>query len=200
MIVVGLCGGSGSGKGTVCKMFSEYSFKSVDTDAVYHEITSYNSPCMAELVSEFGERIRFSDGSLNRPVLSEIVFSGEGCKERQAKLNSITHKYVLDEVRRLISLYSEEGAPCVLVDAPMLIESGFHTECHKVLLVTADIEVRISRIIKRDGITRDRAKKRINSQKTDSELASYADYIIVNNGDINSLKNQIRDIAEKILS
>ena len=90
------------------------------------------------------------------------------------------------------------GAKAAIVDAPLLFESGFDKECDAVVLVIADLEVRIARIIKRDGISRDAAIMRINSQKKDDELLPIVDFVIENNGERERLDRQVSDIISKI--
>jgi dephospho-CoA kinase len=125
MKVIGLCGGSGSGKGLVCKILSEYSVPNIDTDGLYREMTSGDSPCLRALRNEFGESIIGADGSLDHSVLRNIVFSSADSRERRARLNEIAHGYIRDEARNIISQYRERGAEAIVVDAPLLYESGF---------------------------------------------------------------------------
>ena len=103
--IIGLCGGSGSGKGSVAELFLEYGIPSVDTDAVYHDITSSPSPCLDALVAEFGTDILTPDGALDRKKLSGIVFFGQDSIKRREKLNAISHKYVLAKTREILSVY-----------------------------------------------------------------------------------------------
>ena len=198
--IVGLCGGSGSGKGTVAKLFSEYGIPSVDTDAVYHEITSSPSPCLDALVLEFGKTILSLDGALDRKKLSSIVFFGEDSENKRKKLNTIAHKYVLDKTREILSLYELGGAKAALVDAPLLFESCFDRECDLIISVVADKDVRIKRIIHRDGIDENGAKRRIDSQLTDEYLKAKSDFVIENSGNLLELKDKIKEIAAKLLS
>ena len=200
MKIVGLCGGSGSGKGTVAELFSEYGIPSIDTDAVYHDITSSSSPCLDALSLEFGVGILTANGALDRKKLSDVVFFGEDSKRKREKLNVISHKYVLKETRKLLLEYEKRGSKAALVDAPLLFESGFDKECDFIIAVVADKSVRIKRITKRDGIDENSAKRRIDSQLTDEYLKERADFIIENSGNIIELKSKIENIVVKILT
>lgn len=193
--VIGLCGGSGSGKGVVGAFFSEFGYLTVDTDKVYRNITSSKSPCLDALVEEFGKKILDEKGALNRRILAGIVFSDT---EKLKTLNSITHKFVLNEVRAIIRCAEKDGRVGVIVDAPLLYESGFNSECDFVIAVSADRDVRIKRIIERDKITEAEAIRRIDSQKTDEELKKLADFVIVNNSDTSELRRELFKIMEKI--
>jgi dephospho-CoA kinase len=178
MKVVGLCGQSGSGKGLICSLFSELNVISIDTDEVYHNIISVNSECTEELVSAFGKSILLDCG-INRKELAAIVFSS---KEKINLLNEITHRHILGKVRSEIErIKADKQFDGIIVDAPLLFESGFDKECDATIAVIADLESKISRITKRDSITKEHAMKRLSSQLSDEELKKRCDYIIVNN-------------------
>ena len=196
MKVIGLCGGSGSGKGAVSGIFAEIGIPSIDTDAVYREMTLSDSPCMRELRGEFGDEVVNSQGGLDRARLASIVFNDPS---RLKILNKIAHSFILDETRRRLAKYSDEGFPAAIVDAPVLFESGFDKECDEIICVLADRDVRIARIMSRDGITRDAAEKRIASQMPDETLISKCDHVIYNNSDIESLREQILSLKNKLI-
>ena len=179
--------------------FKEFGFAVIDTDAVYHEMTRGPSPCLDELRLAFGEKIIRADGALDRAGLSGIVFA-IGAEEKRALLNKIAHKHVLDEVRRTVSELEKKDTPLVIVDAPLLFESGFDKECDSILCVSAGKDVRVERIIRRDGITKERALRRIAAQKDDSELERLSDFVIENNGDLTTLKAQVGDFISKIFN
>ena len=196
MKVIGLCGGSGSGKGTLARMLSEGGFLHIDADAVYHEITSCDSPCLRAMTEAFGRDIISPSGALDRKALASVVFA-DGAKDKLALLNSISHRYVLDEIRRRIAL-AEGKYFGAIVDAPLLFESGFNTECDIVISVTAPREVRISRISERDGIDRDAAERRINTQLDDEFLRLHSDIIITNDKDTTALYEQAQELINRL--
>lgn len=199
MKVIGLCGGSGSGKGFVSKIFLEYGIPSIDTDVVYRELTSQMTPCLRALVEEFGDDIVTAEGLLDRRRLSQLVFIGDGSEKRLQKLNEISHKFILDETRKRLSEYEKAGFTAAIVDAPVLFESGFDKECDAIVAVLAKREIRIARIIARDGISKETADLRINSQIDDDKLTTLCDYVITNNGDIDSLRISVGKVAGLIL-
>ena len=194
MKIIGLCGGSGSGKGTVSSIFKEYNIPTVDTDALYRDMTSKDSPCLRALADEFGREIVTENNSLDRNVLASLVFSGENSKKRLSRLNEISHKFILDKTEEVLIEYEQEGFLRAIVDAPLLFESGFDKKCDKIICVVSDRETRINRIVKRDSITLDAAIRRIDSQIADEELISRSDFVIYNNSDIDSLKEQVVQI------
>ena len=198
MKVIGLCGGSGSGKGEASRIFSELGFAVIDTDRVYHEITSSPGECTEALKREFGESIITADGAVDRRRLAEIVFSGDGADLRRKRFNEIAHAYILGEARRRIKSYDGKY-PAVIVDAPVLYESGFDRECDAVVAVIAEPDIRIERIMARDSITRGAAEKRIAAQILNDELMRRADYTLINNGDLFELRAEASRIADLIL-
>ncbi len=197
MKVIGLCGGSGSGKGAVSRAFLSLGIPFIDADAVYHSLTSELGPCLDELVSEFGASI-VKDGALDRNALREIVFSGDNASIKQSRLNSITHKYVLLKIRSIIDEYAKDGVKGVIVDAPLLFESGFDSECDHTISVTADQNLRIARIMLRDKITYEQAYRRISLQKSDAWLLKNTDFNILNEGSLEELGLRVKEIYSTI--
>ena len=196
MKVVGLCGGSGVGKGYCARLFAECGIPAIDTDKVYHDLVSGPSDCLNELVACFGESIVSESGALDRRELSKTVFSD---KRALTELNKITHKHILAKTENIIEKFEKMGYGAVLIDAPLLFESGFDKKCDLILGVVADDAIRVERITKRDGITEAAATRRISSQLSNDEIANKCDYVIVNNGESDALCELIRTLAEKIL-
>lgn len=165
---------------------------------MYHQLTSVDSACTRKLAADFGNEILFPDGSLNRQALASIVFAGDDSRVNCDKLNKISHKFILEEARKRISSYEDEGYSAVIVDAPLLFESGFDSECDLLICVVAEESVRIDRIMSRDSIDHERAKARIASQIKDEILKSKCDFVIENNGDVSSLRAAVKAVAEQL--
>ncbi len=180
MTVIGLCGGSGSGKTTASSVMASLGAAVIDTDRVYRDLCVPGSACLCELASIFGQEIVNPDGSLNRKKLGAIVFSDTAAR---AELNRITHRYIAEETLRLLDRFRAEGKDAAVIDAPLLFESGFDAMCDVTVGVTAPACDRIARITARDGITAEEAEARIASQLGDGELRQMCDFIIENNGD-----------------
>ncbi len=207
-MLIGLCGRSGSGKGYIANLFAARGIPSVDTDQVYRAMTGRAevlSPCMQELVERFGNEILAADNSLNRAAMRTLVFAGDAperegtCRKNLADLNKITHRHILARTEEVAAELLQKGAPFVLIDAPVLYESGFDKHCAAVLCVTAPEEVRIGRIMRRDGITREAAQARLKSQMDGEELLRRADYVIENDGDKETLYVRVDNVIERIL-
>ena len=195
MKVVGLCGGSGSGKGTVCSFFAELGVKCIDTDMIYHTIISTDSECVQELISHFGEQIHANPG-IDRKQLRLIAFASA---ENLKQLNLITHKHILNVVRSEIAKTKNDGtASGILIDAPLLFESGFDQECDATLAVIAENSTRINRIVSRDGISRDLALTRISAQIPNDVLISKCDYVITNDSTFEELRRAVCDLNKTL--
>lgn len=198
MLKIGLCGTSGSGKGYVCEKFKEYGVFHIDTDKVYAtRVAVKGSDCLRELCMFFGNGILNSDGTLNKKALSERVFEGENAFSHLKVLNTVTHKYIRNDVLKTLEENEKNGIKATLIDAPVLFESGFDNMCDVTICVTAPDDVKISRIIARDGIPRQKAQARLKSQLTDGRLRELCDYEIVNDG-ARDLDTQINDLIKKL--
>ena len=195
MIVIGLAGGSGSGKTTVSSLFAKHGILPINTDEIYHDLTSSPTPCLRSIVEEFGKGVLNECGTLDRKALGAIVFSNP---EKRGRLNTISHYYVLCAVRDVISAAERDGYFGVAVDAPLLFESGFDRECDYIAVVSADKDSRIARITARDGISAADASKRIAAQLSDEFLFSRADFIITNNGSADDLEQQVAKVVDSI--
>ena len=195
MKIIGLTGGSGAGKGEVCRIFAGYGLDSIDTDEISRGITGKNSACLAELTRYFSGIILNSCGELDRKKLAELAFSD---KNNLEVLNKITHKYILEECMRRIKAMETAGKTAVIIDAPLLFESGFDGCCDIIISVTAQKNERIKRIISRDNLSLEQAVRRIENQKDDDFFSAHSDYIIKNNGTPEELEKQIYDIYTNI--
>ena len=191
MKIIGLTGGSGAGKGEVCKAFLNYGIESIDTDKVYRYVTKKGGRCLNELVENFSGGILTEDGELDRKKLAEIVFNSE---EKLKLLNKISHRHILEECQNWIQDRAKANCKAVIIDAPLLFESGFDKTCDVIISVLADIDRRIERIIKRDNLTESQAMLRIKNQKEDKFFIERSDYVIYNNGDYTDILIQVADI------
>ena len=195
MLVIGLTGPTGAGKGAVAAIFARYGIPVIDADRVYHELITPPSSCLQELVETFGKDILLPDGSLNRRVLGGIVFSDPLARER---LNTITHRYVMEEVQTRMERFRREGVPVAVLDAPQLFEAGADKACGAVISVLADRRLRLERIVARDNIDPDAAMRRVLAQKSDEFFKTHSDYIIENNGTIDALVPQANRILAEL--
>ncbi len=191
-MIIGLTGGSGSGKSSASQFFSQKGFEIIDFDALSKKVSSKGSKCLDELREVFGENIFAPDGSLLRRKLGDIVFADE---KKLSILNSITHKYILKEADKLLKEYDGKN---IIFDAPLLFEAELDKKCDCTISILADPDIRIERIAKRDGISKPSAKNRIKSQKDDSFYLEKSDYIVYNEKDVASLYLELANILRSI--
>ena len=189
MKILGITGGSGTGKTTVSKIFEQYGIFRIDADITAREITAKGEKALDEISEAFGADVINADGTLNRKALAKIVFNS---KQDLLKLNQITHKYISARIDAQLKDCASDWA---IIDAAALIESGLDKRCDKVLSVVADFEVRKKRIVERDGIDEKSAAERINAQHDKAFYINNSDFVIENNKDEYNLKIE----AEKVL-
>ena len=198
MRIIGLTGPSGAGKSTLCKRFEELSIPCINTDEIYHVLTASSSPCLEELKAKFGNEIISENGSLNRTALAKIVFEDENSAENLEALNQITHKHVFRETNAILTQYMNDGKKAAVIDAPALFSSeAFVNACDFILSVLCNKDLRIQRIMARDGISHEKALARINSQPDDSFFIEHSDYCIYNLDTEALMCNQLDSILEK---
>ncbi len=189
MKVIGLTGGTGSGKSVVSKHLAAAGAVIVDADRIAHEILWKDAPAYQEIIAYYGTGILDAAGNIIRKKLGEIVFND---KEKLAFLNQCTHKYIVAEINRQIAAAKTAGeAKAIIIDAPLLLEAGLEKVCDLVWVVYAAPEVRAKRVMERDGITMKLAMARIAHQKSWSEYRAVASTVIDNSGSLDELEEQL---------
>ena len=177
MKVYGLTGKTGAGKSTVAEKLEKMGFCVIDGDKIARSITEKGKPAISMLANEFGCDIIEDDGSLNRKLLASRAFKD---RESTAKLNAITHPIIKAEFEKELRKAEEEGFSFAVIDAAALLESSCKDLCEKIIVVTAPEEIRLSRVLLRDGITKEQALIRINAQFPDEYYNEKADILIRN--------------------
>lgn len=193
MKILGLTGGSGTGKSTVSALLQERGAGAVDADAVYRALCASCHPMLEALESAFGEAVLTADGSLNRPVLAAIVFADP---KQLLCLNKITTPYIREASVTAIAALADH--PLVLYDAPTLFETGSDTFCESVIGVLADTETRVRRVMARDHLTESAARARIAAQPDDDFYRQNCHFLIENNGGLSDLKTAADALYKKI--
>ena len=193
MKIIGITGGSGTGKTTALRELEKHGALVIDCDAVYHELLQSSAEMLAELSEAFPGSVQ--EGVLDRPTLAARVFSDE---EALLKLNSITHYYVCREVEERLREYAMNGGELAAIDAVELFSSGLSERCTVTLAVMADMEKRIERIMTRDKINRESAVKRIEAQRPDAYFEQHCDYCLWNNADQEQFKQDCRQLFKEI--
>ena len=193
MKVIGLTGGTGSGKSIVCTQLKKRNAYIIDADKIAHDIIKKGQPAYEKIVSYFGEEILDEESNIVRKKLGAIVFSD---KEKLDFLNKCTHQYISEKINSFIQTIKKcpNKYQYIILDAPLLIESNLTSICDEIWVVYAKEEDRLKRIMQRDNITYEQAKNRILSQKRWEEYKKYADIIIDNSRDLKFLENQLNTL------
>lgn len=194
MTVIGITGGTGCGKTTALNELKKRGALIIDCDALYHGLLQSDEPMITELKASFPGAV--VDGGLDRKALGGIVFSDSAALSR---LNSITHRHVDRALTELMRQHAMAGGSLAAIDAIELISSGVSKRCAATIAVTADRELRIQRIMARDGISREYAAMRVDAQKPDSYFAENCDYVIKNNSDRAEFTNGFDRIIQEVL-
>ncbi|MBC3887613.1 dephospho-CoA kinase [Acetobacterium paludosum] len=190
MKIIGVTGGIASGKSTVIRVLKECcSYPVIDADQLARQAVEPRSQGLQKIADVFGENCLNEKGELNRSLLGEIIAEDE---ESRKKLNAIVHPEVKRLYDELINFYENNGVSLVFYDCPLLFEANLESDVDETMLVVADEEIRINRIMERDGVSRELAIKKIAMQMTDDEKIKRADIIIENNGSRDDLRMAIR--------
>lgn len=188
-MIVGITGSSGSGKSTVAGFFKEFGFIHIDLDKISRDVTCKGSLCLDEITAFFGNNVLCADGSLNRRALGELVFRDE---DSLKELNRITHKHILAEMNRIIS----ESEGDILIDVPLLFESGTDKLCDFTVGVISDRKIQIERLCARDGICAETASARLDRQSPNEFFLENCDFCITNTGN----ENELFESTKKLIS
>ncbi len=193
--ILGLTGQTGAGKSTVARFFKENNIPIIDADQIAHSVINDEKQCLADIVLEYGIFVLYANGTLNRKKLAKIVFSD---KDKLKRLNQITFPYIIAKIKSTIDQHKKSGESLVVLDAPLMYESGADKLCSTVIAVIADADIRMNRILIRDRLTDDEARNRINSQHQDDFYRSRADHILINDGSIKELAVSLNNLLSSL--
>ena len=195
MIVVGLTAGIGAGASTVARLLKKNGFEIIEADAVARSVLKPNSLEWRKVVRIFGRQILDKNNGIDRERLGTIAFSSAGNLKR---LNKIMLPSILKKIRSRLKGLEEQGKDIVILEAPLLIESGLMKDTDLLVVVTADTKTRIRRIVERDFFYPEEAVKRINAQLPLETKIEKADFVINNNGSLSETKKQVEKLSKKI--
>lgn len=190
-MIVGITGGSGSGKSKVSALFAENGYTLVDADKIAKDIMKNDEKLKKNIKELFGKKYILPNGEVDRKALGQLVFTD---KSKRELLNSVTHPAIYEEIVRQV----KNGGEKVVLDVPLLIGSPLYELCDITVAVLADKAKRISRITERDGLDEKAAENRINSQMSDEEYINGTDCRIYNNGSAEELKISVIDFIRNL--
>lgn len=194
MVIIGVTGPTGAGKSTVLNEGTRMGGRRIDCDAVYARLLRESAELRAALEGRFGP-VFAPNGDLDRNKLSSIVFADP---DALSDLNELTHSHVKAEVQHLLEQAHREGASFVLVEAIALIESGLADWCDAVVGILASEELRLERIMAREGLTKEAALRRIKAQKPDAYFEQHCRHILRNEGEKDTLSRQARQLISAL--
>src|SRR3990167_1789203 len=196
MKVIGITGNIASGKSTVARMFEALGARIIDADEIARIVVEPGEPAWKEIVGEFGKDILEPGGAIDRKRLGDIVFGDEA---RRKRLNEITHPRIMERIRGLVRGYEKEKAPVVMIEAALIVEKGGLKDLIDALIVvTADEETQIRRLMEGKGYSREEAVSRLRGQMPAEEKMIHGDYIIDNSGSLEDTRARAKAVSEAI--
>ena len=194
--VIGLTGGTGSGKTTAALALEECGAYRVDADAISRSLTAPGGKALGAIREAFGDPFFAPDGSLDRRAMADAVFRSD---EERRRLEGILHPMVRAEMEEEILSAGRRGLPLVLLDVPLLFEAGMEEMCDETWAVTCPVQERARRVMLRDGISYERAMERIACQMSDGERARRADRTLANDTTAEEFAEKARALCAETL-
>ena len=194
-LILGLTGPTGAGKSTASAALMDFGCAVIDADRIAREVVAPQSACLKELQQEFGDDIVNEKGLVLRSLLAQRAFS---TPEKTQRLNEITHPYITERVHQTMEELSRTGVDIIVLDAPLLLESGEDQLCDLVIAVTAPFELRLERIMKRDSIGREAALTRMQAQNDEAYYLQRADYVLHGDGTNDKLYKETAMLLQTI--
>ena len=195
MLRIGLTGGIASGKSTVCGLLQKRGCFILDADKVAHKLILKGQPCYDPVVEAFGPKILDVAGEVDRRKLGTIVFEDQTQLEA---LNQIVHPHVIRQIlAQLDMMETERPQGTVVVDASLMIESGFYKKFIRLVVVTCTPAQQMERLVSRNGLPEDQARKRISLQMPLEQKLRFADYVIDNSGSLEETQLQVDTLVKE---
>ena len=192
MIVAGLTGGIATGKSLVASMLRDEGIPVFDADVIAREIVQPGRPAWDEIVKTFGEGVLAADRTLDRPKLAAIVFSDA---QKRKALEAITHPKIREEIAKNILEVAMKGGDVAVVDAALMIETGWANDFAGVIVVDVPADLQLARLTARDKVAEADAKKRIAAQMPLAEKRKHATWVIENSGTKEETRAQVKALA-----
>ncbi len=194
MLIIGLTGGIGSGKTAVSDAFARRGAPIIDTDIIAREVVAPGQPALAEIVARFGPACVDSQGRLDRAYLRRVVFADPALRRC---LESILHPRIRQALRERLAVIR---APYCLVVVPLLVETGMTDMAHRILVVDVPETFQIQRVMARDQVTEDQARRVLAAQAPRAQRLALADDVIDNSKDLATLDAQVAALHEKYIA
>lgn len=197
-LVIGVTGGIGCGKSTVTDLLAARGAAVVDTDAIAHQLTGADGAAMPAIAAAFGPSILRVDGALDRRAMRRLVFSDASAR---ARLEAILHPMIRCESEARCDAAGAANAPYVLLVVPLLVESGaYRDRMARVLVIDCSEEIQVSRVMARSGLSANEVRAIMATQASRAERLAVADDVLLNDGDLDSLSEQVDALHERYLA
>jgi dephospho-CoA kinase len=194
MLKIGLTGGIGCGKSTVTKIFEQLKTPVIDADKIAHQLVAIGQPALAQIQQEYGSDVLNPDGSLNRKLLRELIFSD--CRQKQ-KLEAILHPLVYQSIQAKLK---QLNTPYCIICIPLLFETNMAHLVDRILVVDCSVETQIKRLQKRDNMTIERIQSIIDSQVSRDVRKAQANDLIDNSKTDDRLAEDVKKLHNFYLS
>ncbi len=197
MKIIGLTGGIGSGKSTIAQFFKELGAVIIDADQIAHELYEKDPTITQTLIKKFGREIlHFSHNKIDRKKLGEVVFADS---EKRKELEVIIHPLIRLQIEKEIEEAKKNNPPLIIVNAALLVETGFYKLYDGLIVVQATAEQQIERVKKRDQLSEREIEQRLTSQLPLSEKIKLANWVIKNSGDLKETKKQVVTLFNQLV-
>lgn len=195
--LVGITGGVGAGKSTVCRVIREAGFPVLSADDFAREVVAPGSPALGEIRALFGDGALLPDGSLNRSFVRQEILRDPSLRK---KLEAITHPRIQELSRNAAEEQFQRGASLVFYEAPLLFEANSDKAMDAVICVYSDEELLIERVMRRDGVDKEHARKLLAAQMPQEEKCKRSDYLLRNDGSEEELKTATLELLNELMS
>ena len=196
MLRVGLTGSIAVGKSFVAGVFAELGCRVLDADQTAREVVSPGSPGLEAVAKAFGKDVLDDDGSLNRQQLGALVFADD---QKRQQLNFLLHPFIIARQDEILREWEREDPERIgIVDAALMIESGGYKRFDKLIVVHCRPEVQLQRLMLRNDLSREEAQRRIDSQMSQEEKKTFADYLIDTSDGHDSARAQTIEVYHKL--
>lgn len=190
---LGLTGGIGTGKSTVCKLFRELGVPVIDADQIAKDIVAPGQPALGQILEEFGDEVTDDTGRLQRDQLRSIVFRDPTKRKR---LEAITHPHIIEEMRKRAGTIK---APYCILCIPLLVEAGLTGLVAQTLVVDTPEALQKQRVMQRDRLSAEQVEAILQTQASRERRLAAADRVITNDADIEHLRDQVLDLHRHYL-
>lgn len=191
MLRVGLTGGIASGKTTACSIFSELGVPVIDADTISHQLVARGKPALEEIKKSFGNTILNKSGELDRDIMRNIIFNN---RKARKKLENILHPLVYREIEKMVNKLTN---PYCIICIPLLLETKWGDKVDRILVIDVPENIQVERAALRDRNNNMDIQKIIHTQVSRQDRLEAADDIIINDGDIENLRNRINELNDK---